>query len=100
MAVQLRHLVQAATLPNVTLRVIPDASDWHPALEGPFSLIELRSGVTIVHLENRRSALFLHEKDDVAAYRDAVAVVLGSVMGSEESVARIARELRRIEREP
>jgi transcriptional regulator with XRE-family HTH domain len=95
---QLRHLLTVAALPNVDLRLIPGDCDWNPALEGPFALIEFASSSPIIHLENRKSALFLHEDDDVAAYRDAVAMVLRAAMSPEESADLIAREANGIER--
>lgn len=98
MAEQLRHLARLAELPNVDLRVIPGDSDWHPGLEGPFSVMDFEEESPIVHLENRRSALFLHEDDDVAAYREAVAMVLREAMSPDDSSALIAREAERIER--
>jgi transcriptional regulator with XRE-family HTH domain len=98
MAEQLRHLLRVAEAPNVDLRVIPGDSDWHPGLEGPFSLMDFEEESPIVHLENRRSALFLHEEDDVAAYREAVAMVLREAMSRPDSSVLIAREAEQIER--
>ncbi|MEU0464993.1 helix-turn-helix transcriptional regulator [Amycolatopsis sp. NPDC006131] len=75
MAGQLRYLNELGALPNVEIRVLPFDSGWHPALEGPFTLIEGEQPV--VNLENRRSGLFLHEEADLELYRDAVRFMLG-----------------------
>ncbi|HEX6352317.1 helix-turn-helix transcriptional regulator [Actinophytocola sp.] len=68
---QLRHLLRMAERPNIDLRVVPFASGWHPALEGAFTVIEPKEGEPIVHLENRRSGLFLHRPVDTKLYREA-----------------------------
>lgn len=97
MVEQLRYLLQAATWPTVDLRVIPIVSNWHPALEGPFLIVEFSKATPIVHLENRRSALFLHEKADTEAYRQAADRVLEVAMSPEESSELIAEQINRWE---
>lgn len=89
---QLRHLLRVAEMPTVNIQVLPTRCPWNPALEGPFIIIEFAGADPVVHLENRRSGLFLHEVDDVDAYRTAVELVLRAAMSTEESVALIARE--------
>ncbi|MEV0050866.1 DUF5753 domain-containing protein [Saccharopolyspora shandongensis] len=93
---QLQHLLTVAEWPNVDLHVIPSATGWHPALEGPFFLIDFDDEQPIVHLENRRAALFFHEEADVAAYRIAVDRVMRLAMDPAESmkfIAGVSREL-------
>jgi len=97
MAEQLRFLVKVSALPNVDLRVLPLDIGWNPSLEGPFVLLEFERATPIVHLENRRSAMFLHEKEDVDAYRLAVDSVLAAAMSPEESSEVIAEEIKRLE---
>ncbi|MGI8306638.1 Scr1 family TA system antitoxin-like transcriptional regulator [Saccharopolyspora hattusasensis] len=70
---------------EVALRVFRFDSGWHPGLEGPFHVIETREG-TIIHLEKRKSGLFLHEDPDVRAYRRAADHVLEVAMSKVESV--------------
>src|SRR5580658_1100161 len=36
---QLLHLVEATTLPNVTIQVIPFAAGAHPSMDGPFTIL-------------------------------------------------------------
>lgn len=89
---QLQHLRKAAAMQNVDLRIVPFTADWHPALEGPFGLIESGEG-TVVQVENRRSGLFLHEPEDVAAYREAADAVLQVAMSPEQSSELIAEAI-------
>jgi transcriptional regulator with XRE-family HTH domain len=96
MTEQLRHLLAMAELPNVDLRVVPFSSGWHPALEGPFVVIESEQE-PVVHLENRRSGMFLHEDEDVDTYRQAADAVLQAAMSPEDSAGLIAEEVDRME---
>ncbi|WP_116048783.1 helix-turn-helix domain-containing protein [Amycolatopsis palatopharyngis] len=86
---QLRSLLDAAKMPNVDLRIVPNHTGWHPGLEGPFVLVQPEAGDPVVHAENRRSALFFHESEDVAAYTEAVEAVLEVAMRPAESAGRI-----------
>lgn len=73
---QLRALKELSGRNNVELRAVPVSAGWHPALEGPFVLIEFADRNPVVQIENRRSALFFHEPIDVEAYQQAVDRVL------------------------
>jgi tetrahydromethanopterin S-methyltransferase subunit A len=76
--------------PNVDLRVVPFDSGWHPALEGPYSVIDSEESVPVVHLELRDSVLFLHEEDDVDRYRRAVDKVERVALNAQDSTEVIA----------
>jgi hypothetical protein len=95
---QLRHLRTVAKRPNVTIRVTPFGSGWHPALEGAFTLIRSDGAVPIVLLENRSSGLFLHEDDDVTAYEDAVELVAEAALSPIASIELIAKMVAEKER--
>lgn len=99
MGEQLQHMLQMSQLPNVDLRVVSSKVDWHPGLDGPFVLMTLDKATSVVHLENRLSGLFLHEKGDLAAYQGAAEKVLRVAMSAEETAELIAREAERIKRE-
>jgi transcriptional regulator with XRE-family HTH domain len=90
MAEQLTHLRDAMKWPNVDLRVVPFDSGWHPALEGPYSVIDSEESVPVVHLELRDSVLFLHEEDDVDRYRRAVDKVERVALNAQDSTEVIA----------
>ncbi|MGW0892901.1 helix-turn-helix domain-containing protein [Saccharopolyspora sp. NPDC002578] len=93
---QLRFLDQVAAKPNIELRVVPLASGWHPGLEGLFLLIRSELG-EVVHLENRKSGLFLHEQADVKIYREAVGMVESVSRNAQKSRSIIADLARRME---
>ncbi len=87
---QLRHLLAMAKRSNVDLRIIPFTAGWYPALEGPFTVIDSTDSAPVVHLENRRSGLFLHEPEDLDLYREAAKSVLEVALSPEESTEFIA----------
>ena len=98
-AAQTRHLLEMAARPHIDLRVIPERSGWHPALEGPFSLIEAerpaQCAATIAFMETRRSVLMLHEMADVDHYRRAVEKVLSITLSADASMRFLASRLER-----
>jgi transcriptional regulator with XRE-family HTH domain len=97
MVEQLRHLQHMATQPHVELLIIPLEVGWHPGLEGAFYLIESEDVDPVVHMENRRSGLFLHEADDVQNYRDAVDTIKEVALGVPESAMFLAAMIDRME---
>lgn len=90
MSDQLKELLKISEQANVTLRVLPIEVDWHAGLEGPFSLFEIKRRDAVVCVENRVSALYLHEPVDVAAYEAALPRVDQVALGADESTAFIA----------
>lgn len=93
MAEQMRHLLDMAKRANVEIRVLGYDTGWHPALEGPFNVLDPLPGeqnIAVVHLENRRSGLFLHEEDDVDTYRQAAEMVCSLAMSPKDSLGLIA----------
>ena len=72
---QFHHLLTMARRPNIQVRIMPADRGWHPGLEGGFIFLPAANQVSIVHLELRRTSTFLHEEDDVNAYRDALDMI-------------------------
>jgi transcriptional regulator with XRE-family HTH domain len=68
MARQLRHLIQAAERPNITIQVIPFSHGGHPGLNGSYFVLEFEGAPTIVHLEHWQSSLFLDDPADTAVF--------------------------------
>jgi transcriptional regulator with XRE-family HTH domain len=68
MAEQLRHVVRVAKRQNTTVQVIPYQQGAHPGLNGAYVILKFAKARTIVHLEHKRSSLFLDEPDDVKPF--------------------------------
>lgn len=97
---QLQMLQKYADISNVEIRVIPVRCGWHPGLEGPFDIVEFADRTPVVHLENRVSALFLHEDNEVQAYQSALDRVKEVAMSPSESYGLIADVINRMETTP
>ncbi|MGH4026539.1 MAG: helix-turn-helix domain-containing protein [Pseudonocardiaceae bacterium] len=67
---QLRHLIDMAELPTITLQVVPFDVGGHAAAGGPFTILRFAEPdlPDIVYLEHLTSALYLDKKRDTADY--------------------------------
>lgn len=70
MAAQVRSLSEAASRPNVTVQVIPNAVGAHPGMSGSFMILEFPdSGVgDVVYIDSMAGALYLEKDVDVRRY--------------------------------
>jgi transcriptional regulator with XRE-family HTH domain len=85
MANQIRHLVNASRRDNVTVRVLPFSAGGHPAMSGAFSVLEFEKAATIVHLEHKRSSLFVDAPHDVESFLSAVDTLKATALNAAES---------------
>ena len=69
---QLRSLIDAAQLPNVTLQVLPFDAGEHPFLGGSAALLEFRETThpDVVYLEGLAGDLYEEQPSEVGRYRD------------------------------
>jgi transcriptional regulator with XRE-family HTH domain len=87
---QLRHLVDSAERPNVTVRVVPLRVGQYAGLRGPFAIMDFADEPSLTFIENHDFGMFLDEKDDIAAYRLALANTLNEALEPAESTQLIA----------
>ncbi len=97
MAAQLHHLLEMARRPNIVIRVVPYDSGWQPSLEGYFSLIRTDNTFPIVHVELRKTGIFLHDAEDVDAYQDAVDLVAEAALPPAASARLVTEAAHRME---
>lgn len=69
MAQQVRHIMDEARRPNVSVRVVPTSVVAHPGLHGAFVLLEFQDEPPVVHIEGRLSGLFPENPAEVEAYK-------------------------------
>jgi hypothetical protein len=70
MQAQVRHLIEMAELPNITLQVLPFAAGGHAAAGGQFTILRF-AGLDlpdIVYVEQLTTALYLDKKNDTNSY--------------------------------
>jgi transcriptional regulator with XRE-family HTH domain len=82
---QLRHLVDNADRPNITLRVVPLQAGPHAGFRGPFAVMDFAEEPSLAYFENQATSMFLDDKVDVAAYRAAFGNILNVALGPAES---------------
>jgi hypothetical protein len=95
---QLSHLAEMATVPNVTIQVVPFSRGGHAAAGGSFTTLRFDDPDVpdVVYIEQLTSAIYLDSRDDVDHYLE-VANRLGSeALTPEQTVpflADLAREI-------
>lgn len=68
---QIRHLVDAAEHPNITVQVHPTAAGLHTGLSGPFVILGYDDEPSLVLLENKVSSLFIDEEEQIEVFEQA-----------------------------
>jgi hypothetical protein len=74
MRTQLAHLIEVASLPQVTIQVVPFARGGHAAAGGSFSVLRFAEPEVpdIVYIEQLTSALYLDSRGDVDHYLEVM----------------------------
>ena len=93
---QLRHLVEVAGLPHVTLQVVPFGRGGHAAAGGSFTVLRFAEPdlPDVVYIEQLTSALYLERRADVDHYLE-VADRLGAEALTPAATTRFLREMSR-----
>ena len=67
---QAGHLLEARSLPNVTIQVIPYGAGAHPGMDGSFVILEFPDpdDPSIVYVESAAGVLFLEQDAEIRRY--------------------------------
>jgi hypothetical protein len=78
MRLQLKRMAEvAATVPSVTLQVVPLRAGAHPGLDNTFTLLEFRSArPAVVYVENAMGTFYLEQADTVRRYEKVLRYLL------------------------
>jgi transcriptional regulator with XRE-family HTH domain len=87
---QLRHLVESASRPNITIQVLPNKTGLHPALYGSFVILDYADKTKLVHIEVAVSSLFLDKDDQIAIYTRTWTELTKRAHNPEESIKLIS----------
>ncbi|MGH3964043.1 MAG: helix-turn-helix domain-containing protein [Pseudonocardiaceae bacterium] len=70
MRAQIKHLIEMAELPNITIQAMPLYAGGHAAVGGPFAILRFSEPdlPDIVYLEQLTSALYLDKSEDIQHY--------------------------------
>ena len=89
---QLTGMVELATLPNITLQVVPFSLGAHPGLDNTFTLLEFQSAQPpVVYIENMAGTLYLERASDVNRYKEALMHMRAGALDPDSSIALIER---------
>jgi transcriptional regulator with XRE-family HTH domain len=86
---QIDHLISASGWPNVTLQVLAFSSGVHPALNGPFAIIEFpeRFDSDVVYSEGVAGQAYLEERDkEVRVCAETFDLLRAAALSPAESV--------------
>ncbi|MEU6111059.1 DUF5753 domain-containing protein [Streptomyces albidoflavus] len=95
---QLGRLLTMGKRPNVNIQVLPSDAPLHVGQLGSFTLLgfDPHPDLDVVHTESLTSALYLEERDQVAAHRDAwqrLTSAAASVEASASLITQIRKKL-------
>ena len=94
---QLKHLLDAAERPQVTIQIIPFKAGGHAAAGGPFSILRFAEPdlPDVVYLEQLNSALYLDKPEQVDEYlmvMERVCMEAATPADSMDAIRRMLRE--------
>ena len=82
---QLRHLLDVPR--RIEVRVVPSGGDYHPGLNGSFSVFEYADLPAIVFLDQYRGSAYLYDEDQVADYKSAAKTMASLALSVADSRA-------------
>lgn len=82
---QLRHLMELATLPGVTLQVMPVGRSFHAGLSGPFILIETPDHQRLGYTEAQRGSQLIADPDEVSILERKCAMLRTQALNPDET---------------
>ena len=91
MAEQLKHLIDAAQLPNVKLQILPFGAGEHPFLGGPAALLEFRetTHLDVVYVEGLAGDYYEEQPSEVARYRESFRLLSAQALDHRETLRMI-----------
>ncbi|MCJ1679213.1 helix-turn-helix transcriptional regulator [Streptomyces sp. APSN-46.1] len=90
---QLRHLLDCSRLPGVMIQVLPLNEATHPALDGPFVLLETPDHQHIAYLETQRGSLVVSDLDEVSILAQKYAMLRTQALNPDDTRGLLKRLL-------
>jgi len=92
MRAQLEWLVDRATLPHVTIQVLPFAAGAHAGMEGPFLILGFpeQADPDVVYVDNTTAGFYLEEPAEILRYTLMFDHLRAAALAPDESLTRIA----------
>lgn len=97
MAAQIKQLIQAAALPNVTVQVMPTAKGAHMAMAGTFALLDFEPTTpSVVYVDSIAGNVYLEKERDVRKFTQTFDMVRAAGPDPQETptiLEDLAREI-------
>ena len=95
---QLKHLLEMAQKPHVTLQVVPFSRGGHAAESGSFAVLrfEERDLPDVVYIEQLTGAIYLDQRSDVEQYLEVVDALSGEALTPDATTRFIEQAAREI----
>jgi transcriptional regulator with XRE-family HTH domain len=92
MSDQLAFLLQQSKLPNITIQILPFQRGAHPAMDGPFILLEFPdlADPALVYIEQAVSGLVLEDTEELSRYIQMFDDLTAQALTTERSAALIS----------
>lgn len=100
MAAQLAQLIELASLPHVTLQVIPLDSGAHAGMEGPFVILGFpeQADPDVVYVENTNIGVYMEEPPEILEYTLKFDHLRASALGPDATLEKISEAATRYAR--
>ena len=83
---QLRHLLDMAELPNITIQIMPLTATPHPGMLGTFEVVRFPAPwPTVVTLESLRGTTFIEGGGDAAVFSSAFERIVAAALPVDDS---------------
>jgi transcriptional regulator with XRE-family HTH domain len=101
MAAQLAQLIELASLPHLTLQVIPFGSGAHAGMEGPFVILGFpeQADPDVVYVENTSIGVYMEEPPEILEYTLKFDHLRASALGPDATLEKISEAATRYARE-
>jgi transcriptional regulator with XRE-family HTH domain len=86
---QVKHLIECAARPNITVQVLPFAAGWHPAMYGMFNIFRFPDDAMpdVVYSEGLTSATYLNKPEETTQYTEALDRMAAQAATPDQSVS-------------
>jgi transcriptional regulator with XRE-family HTH domain len=94
MSAQVRRVIEACELSNVSVQILPFGAGAHPALDSTFILLEFEESIPdVVYVEGLVGSMYLERLQDVERYREVAERLSTLSLSQQESRELMARAL-------
>jgi transcriptional regulator with XRE-family HTH domain len=94
---QLRSLAERATLPHVTIQVLPFSAGAHAGMEGPFLILGFpeQADPDVVYVDNTTAGIYLEDPAEILRYTLMFDHLRAAALGPDDSLTRITAGMSR-----